>query len=190
MAAVTSTILAAGGLALSGIQYVQQRKALNDAEDAASTYAQDFLNIETVNKLKGLQVPKLGTELAQQAKDRTVKETMDRVGETGVGALGQTTNIVDASNTQDLKIAAGIEKEEARINEMIAKGDQSIEDTRAGDEKKLAMARITGAGEAAAAATEGSRSAAEQFGQGVGGVGTSLYAAKGLYDEKGAQIIL
>lgn len=190
MAAVTSVILAAGGLALSATQYVQQRGALNDAEEAASKYAQDFLNVETVNKLKGLQVPKLGTELAQQGKDRTVQTAMDTVGQTGVGALGQVTNIVDASNTQDLKIAAGIEKEEARINEMIAKGDQSIEDTRAADEKKLAMARITGAGKARAAAEEGMRGASEQFAEGVGGLGTSLYAAKGLYDEKGAQIIV
>ena len=83
MAAVTSAVVAAGGLALSATQYVQQRKQLNDAEEAASKYAQDFLNVETQNKLKALQVPKLGTELAQQAKDRGVKESMDVVQQQG-----------------------------------------------------------------------------------------------------------
>ena len=51
-------------------------------------------------------------------------------------------------------------------------------------------ARLTGAGEARAQALEGSRAAAEDIATGVGGLGTSLYAAQGLYNLDGSQINL
>jgi len=190
MAAVTSAVVAAGGLALSAAQYVKQRGDLNKAEEAGAKAAQNLVSIKTENKLKGLQVPKLGTELAQQSKDRGVKQSMDVLQQQGPEGAFQVSNIVDASNTQDLKIAAGIEQREADLDKLIAQQDQTIETDQANIERELEMARLTGAGEARAAAEEGSRAAASDIASGVGGLGTSLYAARGLYDDTGAQIVI
>ena len=190
MAAVTSVVVAAGGLALSGMQYIKQRQDMNEAEEAASQAAQNFLATKTENKLKGLQVPKLGTELAQQAKDRGVKQTMDVLQQQGPEGAFQVTDIVDASNTQDLKIAANIQDEEAKLNKLIATQDQEIETQRTQDIKDLEAARLEGAGLARKQALEGSQQAASDFASGVGGLGTSLYAQQDLYNPDGSQIIV
>ena len=188
MAAVTSAVVAAGGLALSARQYIQQENALQDTQDASTQFAQEFLNVEATNKLKALQVPKLATELQMQEKGRAMTAGLENLQQQGATGAHTTTDLVQASNEQDLKIAADIQKEEARINELIAKQDQNIEDTRAADEKSLAMMRVKGAGEAASELREGMRDSATDIASGVGGLGTSLYAAQGLYNLDGSQI--
>ncbi len=188
MAAVTSAVVAAGGLALSARQYIAQEEDLKDAEAASTQYAQEFLNVEETNKLKALQVPKLATEIKMQEKGRAMTAGLENLKQQGATGGHTTTDLVQASNEQDLKIAADIEKEESRINELIAKQDQTIEGQRAEDEKKLAMARITGAGQAASELREGMTASATDLATGVGGLGTSLYAAQGLYNLDGSQI--
>ena len=190
MAAVTSAVVAAGGLALSGMQYIKQRQDMNEAEAASEQAAQDFSSIEYINARKGQQVATLGTKLAQQEQARAVNESMKVIQQQGPEGAFQVTDVVDASNTANLKLAAGLDKEQARINELIAKQEQKNIDQKSKDQRDLAEARLTGAGEARAQALEGSRAAAEDIATGVGGLGTSLYAAQGLYNLDGSQINL
>jgi hypothetical protein len=132
MAAVTSTLVALGGVGLSAAQAI---KANKDMKKAASQYGMAVNNmkqIKEVNQFKGVQVPTLGFELAQQGQDQQTQQgiaALQGVGAEGViGGIGQ---LVGAGNEAYLGLAAQANQAQSQRDMAQAAAGQDIEARRA-----------------------------------------------------------
>lgn len=132
MAAVTSTLVALGGVGLSAAQAI---KANKDMKKAASQYGMAVNNmkqIKEVNQFKGVQVPTLGFELAQQGQDQQTQQgiaALQGVGAEGViGGIGQ---LVGAGNEAYLGLAAQANQAQYQRDMAQAEAGQGIEARRA-----------------------------------------------------------
>jgi hypothetical protein len=107
MAAVTSTLVALGGIGVSAAQAIKSQSQMKQAEQASALAKQQLKQIKETNPFKGLQVPTLGLEMAQQQQSQREAQmvgALQGVGAEGViGGIGQ---VAAAGNEQDLALAA------------------------------------------------------------------------------------
>ena len=131
MAAVTSTLVALGGVGLSAAQAI---KANKDMKKAASQY--DLANknlkaIKEVNQFKGVQVPRLGFELAQQGQDQQTQQAIAALQGTGAeGIIGGIGQLVGAGNEAYLQQAAQANQTQFQRDMAQAEAGQGIEARR------------------------------------------------------------
>lgn len=132
MAAVTSTLVALGGVGLSTAQAI---KANKDMKKAASQYgmAQNQLKqIKEINQFKGVQVPRLGFELAQQGQDQQTQQGIAALQGTGAeGVIGGIGQLVGAGNEAYLGMAAQANQAQYQRDMAQAEAGQGIEARRA-----------------------------------------------------------
>ena len=132
MAAVTSTLVALGGVGLSTAQAI---KANKDMKKAASQYgmAQNQLKqIKEINQFKGVQVPRLGFELAQQGQDQQTQQAIAALQGTGAeGIIGGIGQLVGAGNEAYLQQAAQANNTQFQRDMAQAEAGQGIEARRA-----------------------------------------------------------
>jgi len=107
MAAVTSTLVALGGIGVSAAQAIKSQQQMKQATQASSLAKQQLKQIKETNPFKGLQVPTLGLEMAQQQQSQREAQmvgALQGVGAEGViGGIGQ---LAAAGNEQDMALAA------------------------------------------------------------------------------------
>lgn len=111
MPAATTAILATGsalaGTGMSIAQAVQAKKDAKAASEAAATAANTLQNMKQVNAMSKVQVPTLGSNLAQQGLDRATQSALSvSQGAGAEGVIGGVGQIMQASNEQELKLAA------------------------------------------------------------------------------------
>ena len=70
MAAITSTLVAVGGLGMSINQMVKQNQLMKEAESAGQAAVARARGISETNQLVGLEVPTKGLELAKEQQAR------------------------------------------------------------------------------------------------------------------------
>ena len=132
MAAVTSTLVALGGVGLSAAQAI---KANKDMKKAASQYGMAVNNmkqIKEVNQFKGVQVPRLGFELAQQGQDQQTQQAIAALQGTGAeGIIGGIGQLVGAGNEAYLGMAAQANQAQYQRDMAQAEAGQGIEARRA-----------------------------------------------------------
>jgi hypothetical protein len=177
MAAVTSTLVALGGVGLSTAQAI---KANKDMKKAASQYgmAQNQLKqIKEINQFKGVQVPRLGFELAQQGQDQQTQQSiaaLQGVGAEGIiGGIGQ---LVSAGNEAYLQQAAQANQTQFQRDMAQAEAGQGIEARRADREYNIGAQEAMDAN-MRRAQSESNRNAA------IGSAFSSLGAAAGGIDK-------
>jgi hypothetical protein len=107
MAAVTSTLVALGGIGVSAAQAIKSNQQMKQAASAADQAKAQLKQIKETNPFKAVQTPMLGMELAQQQqaqRDAQMVGALQGVGAEGViGGIG---NVAAAGNEQDLALAA------------------------------------------------------------------------------------
>ena len=132
MAAVTSTLVALGGVGLSAAQAI---KANKDMKKAASQYGMAVNNmkqIKEVNQFKGVQVPRMGFELAQQGQDQQTQQAIAALQGTGAeGVIGGIGALVGAGNEAYLGLAAQANQAQYQRDLAQAEAGQGIEARRA-----------------------------------------------------------
>jgi hypothetical protein len=132
MAAVTSTLVALGGVGLSAAQAI---KANKDMKKAASQYGMAVNNmkqIKEVNQFKGVQVPRMGFELAQQGQDQQTQQAIAALQGTGAeGVIGGIGALVGAGNEAYLGLAAQANQAQYQRDMAQAEAGQGIEARRA-----------------------------------------------------------
>jgi hypothetical protein len=131
MAAVTGTIVALGGLGVSAVQAVKQNKEMKKADAASKQASMSLRSIKEQNAFKQLQVPTLGTELAQQSgaqRDAQAINMLQGAGAEGViGGVGQ---LAMAGGNTDLQNAARLDDLKFQRDSMEAEAGQGIESRR------------------------------------------------------------
>jgi len=150
MPAATTAILATGsalaGTGMSIAQAVQAKKDAQAASDAAATAANTLRDMKNVNALAKLQVPTLGTNLAQQGLDKATMSALSTTQGAGAeGVIGGVGQIMQASNEQELKLAAEANDMEYQRNLAEAENQQDINDAKFKQLSDLELSRLTGA---------------------------------------------
>lgn len=107
MAAVTSTLVALGGVGLSAAQAIKANKDMKQAASAADLAKQQLKQIKETNPFKAVQTPMLGFELAQQQQSQREAQMVNALQGTGAeGVIGGIGSVAQAGNEQDLQLAA------------------------------------------------------------------------------------
>jgi hypothetical protein len=185
MAAVTTALSVAGGLAGMGMNIGQAVKAKKDkekAQQAASRAAAEIKSIKEQNPFEQVQVPTLGFELAQQNIDRSMQSAIGATKGAGAeGVIGAIPGVLQAGNEAALNLAA--QAGEAKYQRDAAQATaQSYINQRATDRKaELGLLDLQGAQSAAAEAD--ARRAAAITGAVESGIGLAgdIYSSTPLY---------
>jgi len=107
MAAVTSTLVALGGVGLSAAQAIKANKDMKQAASAADLAKNQLKQIKETNPFKALQVPTLGLDMAKQQQSQRETQMIGALQGLGAeGVIGGIGNIAAAGNEQDMALAA------------------------------------------------------------------------------------
>lgn len=107
MAAVTSTLVALGGIGVSAAQAIKSQQQMKQATQASNLAKQQLKQIKETNPFKALQVPTLGLEMAQQQQSQREAQMVGALQGVGAeGVIGGIGNVAAAGNEQDLALAA------------------------------------------------------------------------------------
>jgi hypothetical protein len=162
MAAVTSTIVALGGLGLSAYQAIKANKDMKSASQAATKAAGELKNIKEFNAFKQVQVPTLGYELAQQSQAQATTQAMQSLQGAGAeGVIGGVGKVLQAGNEQALNLAAQAGDAKFKRDAMQAEAEQGIGDRRQEREFEIGSNELQSAQRQRTAAEERKNSAIE-----------------------------
>ena len=185
MAAVTTAVSIAGGVAGLGMNIadaIKSQKAKGQAQKAAAQAAANLKGIKEQDAFGSVQVPTLGYELAQQTTDRATKGAMEAARGAGAeGVIGSTGAILQASNEAGLNLAAQAGETKLQRDLYQAQNKAEIEQRRAQREQDIYDAELTGAQQAAAdaqARKDLAITGAIESGIGLGG---DIYKSTDLY---------
>jgi hypothetical protein len=107
MAAVTSTLVALGGIGVSAAQAIKSQSQMKQATQASALAKQQLKQIKETNPFKALQVPTLGLEMAQQQQSQREAQMVGALQGVGAeGIIGGIGNVAAAGNEQDMALAA------------------------------------------------------------------------------------
>ena len=180
MAAVTSTIVAVGGLGLSAAQAVKANKDMKLASKASEKASAELKGIKEQNAFKNVQVPTLGFELAQQAGAQRDAQALSAIqGAGAAGVIGGVGQLAQAGLQGDLALAASTQEAQYNRDLQQANAGQGIEARRGEREFNIGM------GAKQDAETQRSEAAARKAAaiQGmVSSAGTALTSASGMLD--------
>lgn len=185
MAAVTTALSIAGGVAGLGMniaEAVKAKKAKEQAQQAASKAAAQLKGVKEQDVFGQVQVPTLGYELAQQSTDRATRGAMEAARGAGAeGVIGATGSILQASNEAALNLAAQAEQTQFQRDLYQAQNKAGIEERRAMRESEIYGTELAGAQQAAAdaqARRDAAITGAVQTGIGLAG---DIYSSTPLY---------
>ena len=131
MAAVTSTLVALGGVGLSAAQAIKANKDMKKASSQYGMAMNNMKQIKEVNQFKGVQVPRMGFELAQQGQDQQTQQAIAALQGTGAeGIIGGIGQLVGAGNEAYLQQAAQANQAEYQRDMAQAEAGQGIEARR------------------------------------------------------------
>ena len=162
MAAVTSTIVALGGLGLSAAQAIKANKDMKQAAQAADKAQAELKNIKEFNAFKQVQVPTLGFELAQQGQAQAATQAMQSLQGAGAeGVIGGVGNVLQATGEQNLALAAQANQAQYQRDMAQAEAEQGIQARKQEREFMIGTNELISAQNQRAAAEERKNAAIE-----------------------------
>lgn len=146
MAALTSTIAAGVGVALSAYQAYQGAQQQEDANKAAADIAAKQKMLAETNKVAGVQVPQLGYQLAQQSQAQRSASQLQALQGAGVaGVLGGVPALNQAATAEDLQLAAALDAQKAERDQFVAAQEQASEARRVQQQSDMLNSQMVGA---------------------------------------------
>jgi hypothetical protein len=178
MAAVTGTIVALGGLGVSAAQAIGQNKAMKKAQAASDLASKELKAINEQNAFKQLQVPTLGTQLAQQSQAQRESQAVNMLQGAGAeGVIGGIGQLAVAGEQGDLQNAARLDELKFERDAMQSQAQQGINSRKQQRDFEIGFGEKADA-EAKRAQAEANRNAAIE--SAVGFAGSALTSASKL----------
>ena len=179
MAAVTSTIVALGGLGLSAAQAIKANKDMKIANKASQDASTKLRGIKEQNAFKNVQVPTLGFDLAQEAGAQSDIQALNTIESAGAaGVIGATGQLAQVGLKRDLELAATAEEAQYNRDLQKANAEQGIEARKSEREFGIGMGEKQDAelrrAQAAKARTAAINSMAISAGSALTGIGKIL----------------
>jgi hypothetical protein len=132
MAAVTSTLVALGGIGVSAAQAIKSNQQMKQAASAADLAKSQLKQIKETNPFKAVQTPMLGMELAQQQQSQREAQMVGALQGTGAeGVIGGIGQLAAAGNEQDLALAAQANQTQFQRDMAQAEAEQGIQARKA-----------------------------------------------------------
>lgn len=132
MAAVTSTLVALGGVGLSAAQAIKANKDMKQAASAADLAKNQLKQIKETNPFKAVQTPMLGFELAQQQQSQREAQMVGALEGAGAeGIIGGIGQVAQVGNEQDMQLAAQANQTQFQRDMAQAEAQQGIEARKA-----------------------------------------------------------
>jgi hypothetical protein len=179
MAAVTSTIVALGGLGLSAAQAIKANKDMKIASKASQDASTQLKGIKEQNAFKNVQVPTLGFDLAQEAGAQRDAQALSAIqGAGAAGVIGGVGQLAQVGQQGDLELAASAQEAQYNRDLQQANAEQGIEARRGEREFNIGMGEKQDAelrrAEAAKRRTAAINSMAASAGSALTGIGKIL----------------
>lgn len=185
MPAVTSTIIALGGLGLSAAQAIKGQQQMKQASQAANQAANELKNIKEFNAFKQVQVPTLGFNLAQQSKAQGTTQALQSLQGAGAeGVIGGVGNVVQAGNEQDLQLASQAQQAQYQRDMAQAEAEQGIQARKQERDYLIGTNKLQSAQMQRAAAEEKRNAAIGGMFESLGGVATGISGLVPLYGKQ------
>mgnify|MGYP003634441245 CR=1 FL=1 len=173
MAAITSTIIAGAGIALSAGQAIKANKEKKAADEQAVKAEAAMRGVKEQNMMKQQQVPTLGYDLAKESQAQRDVSTISALqGAGAAGVIGGIGKVAQAGAAADLQLAAQAEQAQFKRDTMQSQAAMGIEQRRAGREFNIEASQLAGAQAA-------SQAAQAQQNQAVQGIFSGLLGAAG-----------
>ena len=132
MAAVTSTLVALGGIGVSAAQAIKSQSQMKQATQASALAKQQLKQIKETNPFKAVQTPMLGFELAQQQQSQREAQMVGALEGAGAeGIIGGIGQVAQAGNEQDLQLAAQANQTQFQRDMAQAEAESGIEARKA-----------------------------------------------------------
>lgn len=182
MAAVTSTVVALGGVGVSAIQAIKAGKDKKKADAAALQAEQAMRNVREENVMKQVQVPTLGYDLAQEAQaQRDISQISALQGAGAAGVIGGIGKVAQAGAAADLQLAAKADQQQYQRDLAVAQAGQGIEQRRVTREFGIEQGVLAGAQRASQEAQLRKQQAAQGIFSGLlGAAGSGQLAAQSM----------
>ena len=158
MPAITSTIVAVGGLALSAGQMVKANKDGQRADEAAKLAAASIKNTTQENAFEALQAPDVKS-LAEQANLQAQANTVNALQDMGPEGAAQVVNAGQAARQGNLQAAQAQAETNFKRDTYEANAQQGINSQQYKTEMDMEKSRLEGA-QSASAAAEANKNAA------------------------------
>lgn len=112
----------------SAYQIYKSNADMKKAAQAAQAFGAELKNTREADRVSGLQVPTLGTDLAMGAVGQQVASGMNVLSGAGAaGVIGGVPGLVAAGGAANLDIAAQLDENQARRDQFVAAQLQGIE---------------------------------------------------------------
>ena len=162
------------GAGANAVQAFQSQKNMRKAQEAAQKAYQEMKAIKEINPFKQVQVPTLGSQLAQQSLDRATMGALSTLKSTGAeGAIGGVGNVLQSNIGQGLENAAMLNEAQFKRDAMQAEAEAGIQ-AREAERKFMIGQNEAQSAELRRADAEANRNAS------VMGIAGSLTSAAGL----------
>ena len=188
---VATTALAVAGLGMSAAQFLAAQKAQKQANNAATSAANEFSKIKEQNAFSAVQVPTLGFDLAQQGIDRQTAASVNALQGVGAeGVIGGIGTVARENNQAELELASQANEAKYQRDTNQAEAQSLINARKATREEDLSLAKLGGAQAASAQASANKNAAIEGM---LGSLGTAVSSgitASDLYKNQKAGGIL
>lgn len=116
------------GAGANAVQAFQSQKNMRKAQEAAQKAYQEMKAIKEINPFKQVQVPTLGSQLAQQSLDRATMGALSTLQSTGAeGAIGGVGNVLQSNIGQGLENAAMLNEAQFKRDAMQAEAEAGIQ---------------------------------------------------------------
>jgi hypothetical protein len=169
MAAITSTIIAGVGAAANAVQAYKSYQDKKDADEAAAKAAREFKALTEKNEIAGVQVPRMGYDLAQQNLAQQQQSQLSALQGAGMEALlGGVPQLAQVGSEQGLKIGAELQDAEYERDMAVAANAQGIEGRRVARLADIENSRLQGA---QAALAQSSMNMQNAIASGLGALG-------------------
>jgi hypothetical protein len=185
MAAVTSTLVALGGVGLSAAQAIKANKDMKKASSQYGMAMNQMKQIKETNQFKGVQVPRLGFELAQQGQDQQTQQAIAALQGTGAeGIIGGIGQLVGAGNEAYLQQAAQANQAQYQRDMAQAEAGQGIEARRSVREFEIGSQEAMDANMRRAQSESNRNTAIESAFTSLGAAAGGIDKMVGLYGKK------
>ena len=162
------------GAGANAVSAFQAQKTMRKAQEASQKAFQEMKAIKEINPFKQVQVPTLGSQLAQQSLDRATMGALSTLQSTGAeGAIGGVGNVLQANVGQGLENAAMLNEAQFKRDAMQAEAESGIQ-ARKGERDFLIGQNEVMSAEQQRADAQANRDSA------IMGIGSSFKGAAGL----------
>jgi hypothetical protein len=183
--AVLGLVSGVGGIAANATQAFKQNKEMKKNAELSKKASQELKAINEQNAFKQMQVPTLGTQLAQQSQAQRETQTMNMLQGAGAeGVIGGVGQLAMAGNQSDLQQAVNLDQMKFERDAMQAQAQQGINSRKQQRDFEIGFGEKLDAEARRAQAEENKNAAITGLFESAGQALTSGFDLAGLYKNK------